>query len=455
MAKARNLSTLLAADGQVEDAKIDGVAASKLTGTIPDARLSADAQVAKLPLAGGAMTGAITTNSTFDGVDIATVIAANTAKTGITSSQASAITANTAKTGITSGQASAITANTAKVTNSTSASDLTSGTLPDARFPSTLPALNGSALTNIPSDVTVASTAPSSPAQGDLWFDSTSSVKALNVWSGTAWNQLSNKFTATGGTITAFGSYTIHAFTSSGTFVAEAAGNVDILVVAGGGGSNTGRINGAWDGGGGAGGLRYLTSQAATAQSYTITIGGGGGYGANGANSSALGITSLGGGYGGVSTTGNGASGGSGGGGGGDQPTSGGAGTSGQGFAGGPGTDPGGNPYYEQGGGGGGAGEAGNTDGLGHGGDGADMSSYFGTTYGESGWFSGGGGGGAGTSGTSDTNPGGQGGGGDSGGGYTGSTAASNGTANTGGGGGGGAHSRTGGSGIVLIRYLT
>jgi hypothetical protein len=42
-------------------------------------------------------------------------IATNNAKTGITSSQASAITANTAKTGITSSQASAITANTAKV----------------------------------------------------------------------------------------------------------------------------------------------------------------------------------------------------------------------------------------------------------------------------------------------------------------------------------------------------
>ena len=66
---------------------------------------------------------------------INTEIAANTAKTGITTSQASAITANTAKTGITSGQASAITANTAKVTNSTSASDLASGTLPSARLP--------------------------------------------------------------------------------------------------------------------------------------------------------------------------------------------------------------------------------------------------------------------------------------------------------------------------------
>ena len=62
----------------------------------------------------------------------------------------SAIAANTAKTGITSGQASAITANTAKVTNSTSASDLASGTLPMARLSGTLPALNGSALTNLP-----------------------------------------------------------------------------------------------------------------------------------------------------------------------------------------------------------------------------------------------------------------------------------------------------------------
>ena len=60
------------------------------------------------------------------------------------------ITANSAKTGITSEQASAITANTAKVTNSTSASDLTSGTLPNAAFPSTLPAAIGANLTALP-----------------------------------------------------------------------------------------------------------------------------------------------------------------------------------------------------------------------------------------------------------------------------------------------------------------
>ena len=92
MGKARNLSVLLAADGQVEDAKIDGVSSSKLsgalpaisaenltsipagelTGTISDSRLSTASQAAKLQLSGGAMTGAITTNSTFDGRDVAT-----------------------------------------------------------------------------------------------------------------------------------------------------------------------------------------------------------------------------------------------------------------------------------------------------------------------------------------------------------------------------------------------
>ena len=55
-------------------------------------------------------------------------IAANTAKTGITSGQASAIVANTAKTGISSGQTSAITANTAKVTNATHTGDVTGAT---------------------------------------------------------------------------------------------------------------------------------------------------------------------------------------------------------------------------------------------------------------------------------------------------------------------------------------
>ena len=72
MSKARNLSVLLEADGEVPSGKIDSIDAAKLTGTIADARLSAAKQVAALPLAGGAMTGAITTNSTFDTRDVAT-----------------------------------------------------------------------------------------------------------------------------------------------------------------------------------------------------------------------------------------------------------------------------------------------------------------------------------------------------------------------------------------------
>lgn len=60
---------------------------------------------------------AISANTAKTGISTsqASAITANSAKTGITSTQASRITANTAKTGISDGQASAITANTAKV----------------------------------------------------------------------------------------------------------------------------------------------------------------------------------------------------------------------------------------------------------------------------------------------------------------------------------------------------
>ena len=45
-------------------------------------------------------------------------------------------------------------------------------------------------------------------------------------------------FTATGGTITYVGDYTIHTFTDSGTFTPASTGTVDWLVVAGGGGGS-------------------------------------------------------------------------------------------------------------------------------------------------------------------------------------------------------------------------
>jgi len=100
MSKSRNIADLLDSSGDVKSGALDNVpasddASSLTTGTIPIARIADDAVVADklansintdiatgvtanttanaaLPKAGGAMTGAITTNSTFDGVDIAT-----------------------------------------------------------------------------------------------------------------------------------------------------------------------------------------------------------------------------------------------------------------------------------------------------------------------------------------------------------------------------------------------
>jgi hypothetical protein len=102
------------ATGGITTAKIadDAVTADKLANSINSAIA---ANTAKTGITSG-QASAITANTAKTGITSsqASAITANTAKTGITSSQASAITANTAKTGITSSQASAITANTAK-----------------------------------------------------------------------------------------------------------------------------------------------------------------------------------------------------------------------------------------------------------------------------------------------------------------------------------------------------
>jgi hypothetical protein len=265
---------------------------------------------------------------------------------------------------------------------------------------------------------------------------------------------------ATGGDIIQTdGTYWYHAFLSSGTFTPAAGLSCDYLVVAGGGGSGD-SSNGA---GGGAGGLRSTVTATggggsletaksfASGTAYTITIGGGGASQANGSNSSIAGsglttITSTGGGYGG--NGGAGSSGATGGSGGGvyNFPTySAGAGTANQGFAGGNGVP---SPSAYMAGGGGGAGEAGNTDGTGHGGDGVQITA-FATPTGtgaDSGYYAGGGGGAA-DAGT--FAPGGLGGGGR--GGVPQATGSTSGTANTGGGGGG--YPKSGGSGIVIVRY--
>ena len=233
---------------------------------------------------------------------------------------------------------------------------------------------------------------------------------------------------------------------------------VQYLIVAGGGSGGSGIVDTGQGAGGGGGAGGYLTGSSSVFPNaeYPIVVGlGGATYGASGGNSSALTLTSIGGGAGGNPNSGNGSSGGSGGGGAsnaGPEPVtngSGGSGTSGQGFAGGSGYSDGNRPA----GGGGGASEAGTSgsvsNGLGHGGDGLQWL--------DGNFYAGGGGGGVSGSGAPTGGSGGDGGGGTGCG--DGANNATAGSANTGGGGGGGtdngvATGKAGGSGIVIVRYV-
>ena len=254
--------------------------------------------------------------------------------------------------------------------------------------------------------------------------------------------------------------YKVHTFTTTGnsTFTVTGSGNVEYLIIAGGGAGGLG--------GGGAGGYRTATGHAVTAQSYSITVGAGGvqtgGYDGsnNGSNSTFDTITSTGGGYGGrnYAQGNNGANGGSGGGGGSNNSTNTDP-TGGisspvtspvQGYAGGGGIGTAnGYPNISAGGGGGSSSIGGSGSGnIGGNGGSGTSSSITGSAV-----IRAGGGGGFGVNGGA----GGSGGGGSYGGGGSGIGGA--GAVNTGSGGGGTSSttdaSGSGGSGIVIIRYKT
>jgi hypothetical protein len=254
---------------------------------------------------------------------------------------------------------------------------------------------------------------------------------------------------ATGGTITFDGLYTVHTYTANGTFNVTTSGslNVTVLIVAGGGAG--------YGAGGGAGGLIHNTSYNATGNINIIV--GSGGIGdwttdnSLGRNSSFGTLSALGGGSLNM-TTGNGTDGGSGSGGGTGGLYDIGHGLAGQGYDGGQGSSAG----WLPGGGGGGAGGVGETapDGY-NAGDGGPGITY--TINGSSVCYAGGGGAGfhyenEGTPGSATC------------GGGAGTTILTtggiNGTNGLGGGGGGGpyqdaATTSNGGSGIVIVRYLT
>jgi len=314
---------------------------------------------------------------------------------------------------------------------------------------------------------------------GMLRFNTT--LSRLQVHDGTSWKSIKG-VGATGGTVTYVGGYTVHTFKTDGTFIVSSGGEIDVLMVGGGGGG--GADNG---GGAGAGGLIFRPGLLVDVGSYTIDIGPGG-TGAvaqgttagKGSNTTAFGLTALGGGYGnnGHSADGSANSGGSGGGGDGERGSTGGSGTqpsqSGDSGTYGYGNDGGGTNGSDGGGGGGGGagvdgGNGGNNDG-GTGGDGLNevtvngtvynFAEIFGTTSGEiisgEAWFAGGGAGGNKNAINTSIS------GGKGGGGGTANYYPSAGTANTGGGGGGSAYTGStvpsganGGSGIVIIRYLS
>ena len=300
--------------------------------------------------------------------------------------------------------------------------------------------------------------------------------------------------TATGGTESTSGDYKIHKFTGDGNFVVTSGGtpcgsNIVSYMVVAGGASGSPSQGGVGAGGGGAGGFRegkcssdpYTDSPldagaglAVTAQTYPITVGGGGAAGAfpatpaqgvNGSDSIFSTITSTGGGYGqggfpAASGAPNNPAGPGGSGGGAGTCTSsasnpGPVGTGNtppvsppQGTNGGVGTSSGTSPYGVGGGGGGAtvAGLGGTPCGPGAGGTGATTS-----ISGSPVAYAGGGGGGWGGTTT----------GGTGGGGGSSPSGAVAGTVNTGGGGGGGAGTGpdpgtaggVGGSGIVILRY--
>lgn len=256
--------------------------------------------------------------------------------------------------------------------------------------------------------------------------------------------------------------YKYHTFTSPGTFTISSGLNfIEFIIVGGGGGGNTG-------GGGGAGGIAYSSGYFIGPGTYPITVGPGGSTASQGGDSTFDTINGKGGGGGPGA-----APGGSGGGAGFPNPSVGGTATqptqpSGTGA--GSGTvlmygNPGGN-RNDVGGGGGGAGQAGTPDNAGPGGSGQQFPQFTGPLIGVpalnplNGYFAGGGGAGTRNGSPGPLNNGGAGGGGAGGG--DNNTPGYNGTTNSGGGGGGGSTQSgvgnspggSGGSGIVVLRYL-
>jgi hypothetical protein len=380
------------------------------------------------------------------------------------------------------------------------ATNLTSGTVPDARFPSVLPAVSAANLTNIPGEISWQSTIITANstivASRGYWINTTSGAVTITLPASASvgdriiltdylrtWG--TNALTINPNSLKFQGNTTPNpVYNTSGqsvdlvysgatqgwipnsdddvTLETPQSYSMEMLVIAGGGGAGSGSGGQYTGGGGGAGGYRTSTQTVNGAVTLTVTVGDGGvatsayQQGNDGSNSSISGsglttITSAGGG-GGARTAADGTAGGSGGGGGGWSYNTNHAGGVGntpstspvQGYTGGQGAAN--NPPNERGGGGGGGSSAvganattngGSSGNGGNGGDGT-ANSITGSSVTRAG------GGGGGGQGGGSMGAGGSGGGG---------SAGSAGTANTGSGGGGGGSGSggAGGKGVIIL----
>lgn len=390
------------------------------------------------------------------------------------------------------------------------ANNLTDGIIPDARFPATLPALNGSALTNLTSgnltgalpaidgsaltgiesgiawQSLIKTSSFTAVANEGYWIDTSSNTVTITLPSSASvgdtielvdyartWG--TNKIIIDSNGLNFQGdpdTYDVEYSTSGKALRIVYSGatkgwipifdqtfsdkpvapdySINYLIIAGGG------SGGSQGGGGGAGGYITNSITVSSGTTYNFVVGAGGAQsgtgqgdsGNNGSNSTGFSQTAIGGGGGGSRLSGPG-NGGSGGGVNGAQTSTPGSGTAGQGNNGGLGNT----SINESSGGGGGAGAVGGNSGSTTGGSGGagSASSITGSSVTRAG-----GGGGSLSSATGSGGTGGSGGGGNGDVNNNGSNTA--GSANTGGGGGGASYTRAGkagGSGVVILSIPT